>query len=274
MKRWIALCLSLLLLAALSACGQEPDKEQETMEQKTEEDSGMAEIGTGEKTDPDAVTVSTVAELIKTIAPDAYIILAPGTYNFSTITEEEIADCSNYVDKDYLLKYENLMISDVTGLTLEAAEDGMVELVTENGGASVLEIAKSDNVTLRGLTCGHEVERGKCDGSVLYAEDCKNLTIEDCRLYGCGTDGIWTQRVDGLTVTGTEIYECTHGLVYLFHTDNVTFRDCNMHDSTGYDMIKLQNGWNILFDGCNITDNFVYYETSALISRTAQFQTE
>lgn len=156
---------------------------------------------------PDSVTVSAVAELIKTIAPDAYIILAPDTYNFSTITEEEIADCSNYVDKDYLLKYENLMISDVTGLTL------------------------------RGLTCGHEVERGKCDGSVLYAEDCKNLTIEDCRLYGCGTGGIWTQRVDGLTVTGTEIYECNHGLVYLFHTDNVTFRDCNMHDSTGYDMI-------------------------------------
>jgi hypothetical protein len=116
---------SLLLLAALSACGQVSD-----MEQKTEEDSGMAEIGTGAKTGaktgPDAVTVSTAAELLEAIAPDAHIILAPGTYNFSTLTEEEIAGCSGYVDQDYLRNYENFLISDVTGLTLEAAEDGMV----------------------------------------------------------------------------------------------------------------------------------------------------
>ena len=54
MKRWIALCLSLLLLAALAACGQVSD-----MDQKTEEDSGAAEIGTNAKTGLDAVTVST-----------------------------------------------------------------------------------------------------------------------------------------------------------------------------------------------------------------------
>ena len=209
MKRWIALCLSLLLLAALSACGQVSDMEQKTMEQKTEEDTGMAVIGTDAKTDPDAVTVSTAAELLKAIAPDSYIILAPGTYNFSTITEEEIAGCSDYVNKEYLQEYGNLLISDVTGLTLEASEDGKVELVTENGGASVLEIWKSENVTLRGLTCGHEVEKGTCSGGVLYAEDCKNLTVEDCRFYGCGTEGIWTQRVDGLNVKDTEIFECS-----------------------------------------------------------------
>lgn len=139
MKRWIALCLSFLLLAALAACGQVSD-----MDQKTEEDSGAAEIGTDAKTGLDAVTVSTVAELLEAIAPDAHIILAPGTYNFSAMTEEEIAGCSDYVDQDDLLNYEYFLISDVTGLTLEAAEDGMVELVTENGGASVLDIRKTE----------------------------------------------------------------------------------------------------------------------------------
>ena len=113
-KRLAATFLSLLLLMSLAACGHSSDKEQITIEQKTEENSGM----------------------------------------------EEIEDFSSYVNKDYLLNYENIVISDVTGLTLEGAEGGIVELVTENGGASVLEIWKSENVTLRGLTCGHEVERG------------------------------------------------------------------------------------------------------------------
>lgn len=198
MKRRIALCLSLLLLAALSACKKGLNKEQNTIEQeiteqeiteqKTEENSEIAENKTDSKVNPDAITVSNVAELIKAIAPDSYIILAPGNYNFSKVTQEEIALSSDYVNKEYLKEYESLLISDVTGLTLEASEDGKVELVTENGGASVLEIRKSENVMLRGLACGHEVEKGTCSGGVLYAEDCKNLTVENCRLYGCGTE--------------------------------------------------------------------------------------
>ena len=267
MKRWIALCLSLLLLAALAACGQVSDMDQKTEEDsgaaeigthaKTEEDSGMAEIGTGAKGGLDVVTVSTVAELLEAIAPDAHIILAPGTYNFSAMTEEEIAGCSDYVDQDDLLNYEYFLISDVTGLTLEAAEDGMVELVTENGGASVLDIRKSDNVTLRGLTCGHVVERGKCNGCVLYAEDCKNLTIEGCRLYGCGTDGIWTERVDGLTVTGTEIYECSESVFALDGTGAI-FDRCRFYSNYSDILFYFSDGTDILVKDTEIYDNQGY----------------
>ena len=257
MKRWIALCLSLLLLAALSACGQVSDMEQKTMEQKTEEDTGMAVIGTDAKTDPDAVTVSTAAELLKAIAPDSYIILAPGTYNFSTITEEEIAGCSDYVNKEYLQEYGNLLISDVTGLTLEASEDGKVELVTENGGASVLEIWKSENVTLRGLTCGHEVEKGTCSGGVLYAEDCKNLTVEDCRFYGCGTEGIWTQRVDGLNVKDTEIFECSESAFTLDETGAI-FDSCRFHNNYGDILFYFSDGTDILIKDTEIYNNQGY----------------
>lgn len=256
MKRWIVLFLSLLLLAALSACGKESEMEQKTMEQKTE-DSGTAEIGTDTETGLDTVTVSTVAELLKNIAPDAHIILNPGTYNFSMLTAEEIAGCSDYVNKEYLLNYKSIVFSNVTGLTLEAAEGGKVELVTENGGAAVLEIWKSDNVTLRGLTCGHEVERGECNGSVLYAEDCKNLTIEGCRLYGCGTDGIWTQRVDGLTVTDTEIYECSESVFALDKTGAI-FERCRFHSNYSDILFYFSDGTDILVKDTEIYDNQGY----------------
>ena len=253
-KRLAAMFLSLLLLMSLAACGQASDKEQKTMEQKTEEDSGMEEIVSDEKTESGTVTVSNVAELLKNIAPDTHIILTPGTYNFSKITEEEIEDFSSYVNKDYLLNYENIVISDVTGLTLEGAEGGIVELVTENGGASVLEIWKSENVTLRGLTCGHMVERGKCNGSVLYAEDCKNLTIEGCRLYGCGTDGICTERVDGLTVTDTEIYECSESVFSLDGKDAI-FDRCRFYSNDGDNLFYFSDGADILVTDTEIYDN-------------------
>lgn len=251
MKRWIALCLSLLLLAVLTACGQVSD-----MEQETEEGSGAAEIGIGAKTDLDTVTVSTAAELLAAIAPGVHIILAPGTYNFSDLTEEEIAGCSDYVNQDYLLSYENFLISDVTGLTLEAAEGGTVELVTENGGASVLDIWKSGDVTLRGLTFGHAVERGECNGSVLCAEDCKNLTIENCRLYGCGTDGICTQRVEGLTVTGTEIYKCSESVFALGEsTTGAVFDRCRFYGNYSSILFYFSDGADVLVKDTEIYDN-------------------
>ncbi|MCI5753423.1 MAG: hypothetical protein MR033_02135 [Clostridiales bacterium] len=56
MKRFAALCLTLLFLAGLTACGAKPDTGQEP-----EEVPGAAETETAVETDPDAVTVSTGA---------------------------------------------------------------------------------------------------------------------------------------------------------------------------------------------------------------------
>ena len=54
----------------------------------------------------DALIVSTTAELISSITPDAHIILKSGTYNFSALTEAEIAGAGAYVDPDLLKQGE------------------------------------------------------------------------------------------------------------------------------------------------------------------------
>lgn len=90
MRRWIALCLPLLLLAALTACAQgKPDS------------TPTKEKVAAHETD-NAVTVSTAAELIAAIAPDTHILLKPGDYNFSALTEDEISECGGYVNPDSL----------------------------------------------------------------------------------------------------------------------------------------------------------------------------
>lgn len=256
-KKCVSLLLALCMALALTSCGAKPGQE-------PEKDSGPAETETGAETapetgpetEPDAVAVSTAAELIAAIAPDAHIILAPGTYNFSALTEEEIALCSGYVNRDYLLNYDEFLISDVTGLTLEAAESGMAELVTENGSAMVLDLLNCDGVTLRGLSCGHVVEQGECGGAVLYAKSCKNLTVEDCFLYGCGTDGICTQQVEGLTVTGTEIYDCSESVFTLgYETAGAVFDRCRFFANRSDSLFCFANEVDVLVKDTEIFDN-------------------
>lgn len=75
---------------------------QEAMEEAVEESVPEA--------DTDSLIVSTTAELISSITPDAHIILKSGTYNFSALTEAEIAGAGAYVDPDLLKQGEFLFI--------------------------------------------------------------------------------------------------------------------------------------------------------------------
>ena len=244
MKKWNALCLMLLLSGVLTACGKAPGTKQETknisdtgktgteMDSSAEESSmEIAEASTADKTEW-AVTVSTTAELISSIAPDAHITLKPGIYNFSALTEKEIAKAGAYVNTD-LLRQGEFFIYNAPGLILEAEESGSVQLVTESGYADVLTLSYCDGAVLKGLVMGHEIEKGECDANVLKLLTSQSVTVADCSLFGCGTYGIYAEDAAVLTVTGTEIYECTDGIVYLFDTTETTFENCRFHDNDG-----------------------------------------
>lgn len=218
------------------------------------------------------VNVSNIRELYEAINDNTRIILEAGTYNISQLPFEQRynnkinhteGDGDPWVDEFY--DKDTICVSSVNNLLIEAKEGASVTICTEDAYEAPLSFQSCNNVTLSGLTLGHEVEPGSCSGAVVFLDDVNMVTIEDCRLYGSGTYGIAANYSHNINVNDTEIYECTYGLVNLYYTDNATFRDCSMHDSTGFDMIDLQNVWHILFDGCNITDNFVDDDTCALI---------
>lgn len=245
MRRWIALCASLLLLAALTACAQTDTK------QDPETDSPpQKEVVEPQEAD-DTVTVSTAAELIRVIAPDAHIILKPGDYNFSDLTEEEIGECGGYVSPDSLAQGE-ITIYNAPGLTLEAEESGPVRLITENGYADVVTLVYCDGAVLKGLVIGHEIEKGECDADVLRIDTCEDVRVEECGLFGCGADGICAEKADHLTVTKTDIYECTSSIFSLVDTEEAVFDGCRFYDNDG------------MF--------FLWGETEALVRDTEIFQ--
>lgn len=247
MRKWNTLCLLLLLLTVLTACGQAQGTEQET-----KENLGVAEIGTDTEAAADTVTVSTIAELIRVIAPDAHIILKPGDYNFSALTEEEIAEHGSYVDPDGLSRGE-FSVYNAPGLILEAEESGTVRLITENGYTDVMTLSYCDGAVLKGLVLGHEVEKGECDSYVLELSSSQSVTVEDCGLFGCGTYGIFAVGAAGLTVTDTEIYECTGGIFSLSETTEAVFDRCRFYDNDG--MFSLWEETEVLIKETEIFRN-------------------
>ena len=227
-RRWISLCASLLLLAALTACTgtdtkQDPEPESPPPKEAVEPQEPQEA--------DDTVTVSTAAELVAAIAPDAHIILKPGDYNLSELTEEEIAACTEYVRADVLP--DDLYIYHAPGLKLEAEESGTVRLITEYGYADVVTLVLCDGASLKGLVIGHEIEKGVCDADVLCIDRSENVTVEDCGLFGCGVFGIQTEKADGLTVTGTDIYQCTGYIFRLLDTREAVFENCRFYDNEG-----------------------------------------
>lgn len=221
MRKWNTFGLFVLLLTVLTACNRAQSTEQATKN-----------VPVTAKAETDAIIVSTTAELISSITPDAYIILKSGTYNFSALTEAEIAGAGAYVNPD-LLKQGEFFVYNAPGLILEAEESGFVRLVTENGYADVMTLSYCDGAALKGLVLGHEVEKGECDANVLKLLTSQSVTVENCSLFGCGTYGIYGEDAAVLTVTGTEIYECTNGILNLSETSHAVFDHCKFHDNDG-----------------------------------------
>lgn len=152
MRKQNILCMLILLQAVLTACGQKQGSEAVVQEKaktvQEEYTAAASDAGSDAASDTEAVQdprhmVSTAAELISSITPDAHIILKSGTYNFSALTREEIDACGAYVDKDGLIQGE-FSVYNAPGLILEAEERGTVRLVTENGYTEVVTLSYCD----------------------------------------------------------------------------------------------------------------------------------
>lgn len=273
MKRHSALCLALLLLAALTACGQKPDAEIPPSQTGTQTEAPPPQTGiqTGTAdaapagTDQKTVTVSTVRELVAAIGSDTRVILNPGVYNLSALTMQEIKDCSDAVDLSGLMNGE-CGITFVTDLTLEAAEPGTAEIVTENAWVKPLAFYGCGKITLKGLVCGHDVEPGTCGGSVIYAAESQDLVLENCLLYGSGTYGVEAYLTQGLAVTGTDIYACTDGIFSLDNSGGALFSGCRFHDNNGWTMFSLWDSPDVL-----VEDTEIYCNSGDLLSGSISF---
>ena len=177
------------------------------------------------------IHVSTVDEFLAAIGPNRTIVLDAPLYDLSTASNYgSIGTAYYYWNENY--DGPELVISGVDNLTIRTAggpaEDCVIAAIPRY--ANVLYFRNCSGISLAGFTAGHTQEPGTCAGGVLYFEDCHDMYVEGCDLYGCGILGIQTWQGTGLTVRDCEIYDCSWGAVSCSMTDGIRFLNCDIHD--------------------------------------------
>ena len=201
------------------------------------------------------VHAATVDEFLAAIAPNTVIYLDAETFDLSTATSYGGYGSNYYY---WLNDFDGpgLVITGVENLSIISESNAIIAAIPRY--ANVLGFKECRGVTLSGFTAGHTEEPGACSGGVLYFDECSNISIDACRLYGCGIVGISTADSSGLTVSNTEIYDCSSSAVQLDSTTGVSFTGCDIHDC-GTPEVYVFECSGVSYDGQALENGGIYY---------------
>jgi hypothetical protein len=243
-KRQLFRALMAVLLAVLMLTGCAGNAENEKDEaEATEEPEETAEAGT--PTDPElpegAVEVGTVDEFLAALAPNTTIVLREGDYDLSTAADYGSEDLRGAYHWDLIYGGCALVISNLDGLKLIGR--GNVQILAKPRYAEVISFYDCWGLTLEGLTLGHTEAPGPCGAGVLCFNDCQDVRLKDCRLFGCGTLGIRASACSSLFAEGCQIDSCSDGALQAYECKDIRLTDCTIRDCG-----KGENGgWGELF---------------------------
>ncbi len=180
----------------------------------------------------DPVSVKSAGELMAAIDNNKVIAIEPGKYDLS--------------DYDYYVR-------DISNLRLVAADpEKGAQIVIKNPYDDVMVFTGCYDITLIGLTFGHDVEKGECGGNVLGFWKGWGYVVEDCDLYGCGAYGLDVQDAYGVRVQGSVIHDCTYGVAMIL-TGGATIENCELKNCEGWTMFYLLNG-SLYIENCTLRD--------------------
>ena len=254
-KSGTRLLSTIIAVALLTGCGVAAGP----VSGKTSETSDDSpDVGGG------VVQVQTVDEFLAAIAPNTVIELAEGVYDLSTASDYgqntkssyyswniEGMDDGNDVDAE-------LIIHDVKDLTIQGAGMDKTTIVAVPRYANALEFTDCKRITVSNLTVGH-TNGAYCTGGVLLMENCNDVNIDTCGLYGCGTIGVIGRSCKTLNVTNCDIYECSVGAINALSCEDVLVSGCDIHDiglkGAAYLLFDIDYGTGFTVYNCKIHDN-------------------
>lgn len=200
------------------------------------------------------VAVNNAQALFDAIGNDVEITLENGQYDLSKVNGgSEFADIFDF--SEYQMDDRTIRIKGARNLHIKAKNPGKAEWVIPFAFIPVLKIEGGHNISFSGITMGHNVEPGLCEGAVIAAINVTTLTIDNCDLYGSGTVGIEAEQCSYLKVLNSIIRECTYGILALNGCSSSTFTNCTFKDNKGDNMIKLQYVYGLVFDKITFVNN-------------------
>ncbi len=174
----------------------------------------------------DALHVSSVDEWLAAIAPNTLILLDEGEYDLSTASNYGGESDNPYyswepLDTNREKPGYELVIRNAENLGIFGAGMEKTTISAEPRYANALKFEGCDGLTLSELTAGHTSEPGFCRGGVIVLENCGDVSLLFCGLYGCGTVGVSAADCHDLSVADCHIYECSSFAVNVSRCRNV-----------------------------------------------------
>ena len=253
--------LLLLLALLLTACGAGAAEEAETPPPEETAEPAPLETETPEELPEGAVAVSTVDELLSAIAPNTTIVLRAGEYDLSSAADYGTEDLKGWYSWLLVPGGCTLQIRATDGLQLLG--QGQVSILAEPRYAEVLSFVDCRDLRLAGLTLGHTREPGVCAAGVLSCSDCDDVTVEACRLFGCGSVGLTASNCRKLILQACRIDGCSSGAVEAYGSRDLRFVDCQLcdngqnKDSAGYELLSVDRCRDLALVNCEIRGNRV-----------------
>ncbi len=169
------------------------------------------------------VGVSNEIELLSAINSDMHIILTSSYYNLTNcggFANEKIDSQVgwSFSENGEIHPAESYIINNVNNLTIE----GDAKIATENLMSAALTFKQCSNIKIDGLTIGHlnQYKEYQCEGPVIAAYNSSELTINGCNLFGCGAEGLYADDVKDIEINNSRIYECTYTGIWLAGKSN------------------------------------------------------
>lgn len=141
---------------------------------------------------------------------------------------------------------------------------------------NVLTFVSCENITLTNLYLGH-TDEGYCSNGVLGFDDCSNVKITNCGLYGCGTEGIELRQSTNFTMQDSEIFHCSYHIMHLYGSSNCKFLNCTFYNNREFEQVSVDSDCqNVLYDRCVFTKNqgtlFNLYKPENVVLRRCVIQ--
>lgn len=199
----------------------------------------------------ETIVVSNVPEFLRAIGSNRTIVMRPGEYDLSAYAGQ------NGPSHAYRDAYDGgeLVISEVSNLTIRGEGLHQVHLITQPQYGNVLVFEACADITLENIKAGHGPEKGYCTGGVIRLESCANTIIRNCYLYGSGIEGISAVKCASLDVQNTLITGCTYSIFTLEECADVVFESCKFFDNVEFDLVNIYRCSKVEMTKCKFRNN-------------------
>lgn len=197
------------------------------------------------------IRVKSTEQLLREIGPDKTLVLEAGDYVLSQMAV--MPGTNPYIEWRDSYDGKELWISGVNNLAIRG--EGKVKILTHPRYSFVMSFSGCNNIVFENITAGH-TQSGYCTGGVFLFEQCSDVMINNCILFGSGTVGIYLDGTKSFVMQGGMINNCTYGLGTINNSQNVSFLKTGFYSTGEFNLFNITASQQVTFSQCTFKNNF------------------